>query len=180
VNEVWHKRLQMFAVACILAGTGYAFGRYSAPDRVVTKEHETVRTVTQVDTRAQEEVVALRSQLETLKRSTHRVETVKPDGTRTVTTDTNTERNRDTTSDKTTHAEQQTVAQTETTREVTKTVEVTRERPQWRVGPLVGFDLRTRTPVYGGIVERRILGPVSLGAVGLSNGTLGLSLTLEF
>lgn len=54
-------------------------------------------------------------------------------------------------------------------------------KPDWRVGALVGVQVTSPTsPIYGGIVERRILGPVSAGAWGLSNGTVGVTATLEF
>ena len=58
--------------------------------------------------------------------------------------------------------------------------------PDWRVSAKVGVSLGdlsfSALPplVYGGAVERRIVGPLWGGAWGLSNGTVGISLTFEF
>lgn len=52
--------------------------------------------------------------------------------------------------------------------------------PNWRVGGLVGVDLSGPSPAYGGQVERRIIGPVYVGAWGLSSGQAGLSVGVEF
>jgi hypothetical protein len=159
---------------------GYALGRYVAPNKVVTHEVTRVETVTKVDTQAQERVKELTAQLDTLQRHTHTEKTVKPDGTKTTVTDTTVDRSVDTHKDTTADAEQKQTSQTSTVREVTKTVEVSRARPDWRVGALVGFDINSKAFSYGATVERRILGPLSVGAWGLSNGVGGISLTLEF
>lgn len=57
---------------------------------------------------------------------------------------------------------------------------VTNNKPQWRAGALVGMDFRTNQTTYGALVERRILGPASLGVYGTTNQNVGLSLSLEF
>lgn len=63
--------------------------------------------------------------------------------------------------------------------EKTKTVEAA--KPDWRVGAVVGVNLSDITkPVYGGLVERRIIGPVSVVGMGLSNGTASIGVTMEF
>lgn len=53
-------------------------------------------------------------------------------------------------------------------------------KPQWKVG----VDLTPRNPqlghFYGARVDRRILGPVFVGAFGNTDRTLGLSLGVEF
>lgn len=157
------KRLHLLVGVCTLA-LGYGFGRYVAPDKV----HEVVKE----DTASREQVKALTAQLEAFQKNTHRVEVVTPDGTRRVVTDTRIDRTKDTRSS------------VEAAKTETKTVTVDRlvdkARPSWRAGPMVGFDFRTHAPAYGGMVERRIAGPLSLGVFGLSNGTAGASLTLEF
>lgn len=176
------KRTHLVVGACILAAglVGYAFGRHTAPDKVVEKE--VIRTVTKEDTTAREEVKRLTEQLETVKRQTHKETTmvVNADGSKTIksTVDTKVDRTNDTRTDLDTKTDMHRVATVESVREVTKLVE--RRRPDWRIGPMVGFDVRSRSISYGATVERRILGPVSVGAWGLSNGTAGLVLTLEF
>lgn len=73
------------------------------------------------------------------------------------------------------------------TREATRVVEA--PRPAWRVGMLAGADARNARllppdpgpPVLGGFVERRVVGPLSVGVWGLNAGpTVGVSLSVEF
>ncbi len=54
--------------------------------------------------------------------------------------------------------------------------------PEWNVSGLVGNDFSQGLikPIYGVSVSREILGPVTVGAFGLSNGVLGLSVGLNF
>jgi hypothetical protein len=167
-----NPRIHQAGFAVIILAGGYAAGRFSAPERV-----RTVETFKE-DTESRERVRQLTAELETAKRHTRRevVTVVKPDGTREThaTTDTTVDQSRDT------HVA------TETQRVEVKHVETLHEsvtersRPDWRVGPMVGFDLNRGAFAFGAHVERRILGPLSLGAFGLSNGTAGLSLSMEF
>lgn len=53
-------------------------------------------------------------------------------------------------------------------------------KPQWKVGALGAYDFSTLKPIYGVQVDRRILGPIFVGAFGLNNRTVGLSVSLEF
>jgi hypothetical protein len=69
-----------------------------------------------------------------------------------------------------------------------KVLERTAAKPQWRVGVLAGLDVPSvvrgglaKPPwAVGGVVERRVLGPFSLGLWGLSSGTAGLAATVEW
>lgn len=45
---------------------------------------------------------------------------------------------------------------------------------------MAGLDLRSRDLVYGAAVQRQLLGPVWIGAYGLTNGTVGMSVSLSF
>ena len=54
-------------------------------------------------------------------------------------------------------------------------VEVTTPAPDWRASALVGLEVRGGELVYGAQLERRILGPISVGAWGLSSGAAGVS-----
>lgn len=77
---------------------------------------------------------------------------------------------------------------TETVRYVDKEVEklVVKERPlpDWRISPMLGVQLNggfsTNQLVYGAELQRRIAGPISAGAWGLSSGVAGISVSLEF
>lgn len=57
-------------------------------------------------------------------------------------------------------------------------------RPQWRLGLLGGAKVSLSPPgaslVFGAIAERRLVGPFFVGAWGLSNGSVGASLSVEF
>lgn len=67
-------------------------------------------------------------------------------------------------------------------REVEKLVVTEKSLPDWRVTPMVGVNISNGFGqlVYGGEVQRRILGPVSVGAWGLSSGLVGVSASWEF
>lgn len=52
---------------------------------------------------------------------------------------------------------------------------------KWTVSGLVGIQpLNAKTPAYGAGVDYRVLGPIEVGAWGLSDGTVGLRLGLSF
>ncbi len=52
--------------------------------------------------------------------------------------------------------------------------------PDWRVGGLIGMDLTHGAPVYGLQIERRIIGPLHVGAWGLASGAAGVSVGITF
>lgn len=56
---------------------------------------------------------------------------------------------------------------------------IANKKPDWRVNGLAALN-NDRNVVYGLQVERRILGPISVGAFGLTDTTVGLSVGLEF
>jgi predicted Zn-dependent protease len=58
---------------------------------------------------------------------------------------------------------------------------ITNNKPLWKVSGLGGLNVHSlSTPIYGGEVEHRLVGPISVGVWGLSNSTGGVSLSLEF
>lgn len=131
-------------LALLLLVVGIVIGRYTTPEKVVTKTVTEVKTVTVV------------------QHDTQTVITEKPDGTKTTVI---TDKSVDTT-------------QKDKTQETEKTVE--NYKPQWKVG----VQLAPKNPqyeyFYGVEVERRILGPVFVGAFGNTDRTLGLIVGLEF
>jgi hypothetical protein len=48
------------------------------------------------------------------------------------------------------------------------------------VSGLVGIDLSRQMPVYGVSINKQLIGPITVGAYGLTNGTLGVSFGINF
>jgi hypothetical protein len=167
-----------------LAAVGFTFGRYATPDKVVEIERVKTVTVEKEDIRAKERIAALTAEIETLKLRTHRERTTveRPDGTRetreveTVDVD----RTTDTRETVEVIREVEKVRTVYVDREVLKEKRIESHRPDWRIGAMGVLDVPTLKYGAGAIVERRILGPISLGLWGVSTGQGGLALTLEF
>lgn len=54
---------------------------------------------------------------------------------------------------------------------------------KYNISALAGYDLshpRSLTPLYGVSVTKQVLGPITVGAFGLTNGVLGVSLGVNF
>ncbi len=173
-----HPYLALFLVGALLAASSFAVGRYSAagPDvreveRIVYKD------------RVVEKIVEVKVKQAAEVKIVYREKTTKPDGTtveRTAErTDTKTDEKTDTKTD------------TERTAEGTRDVErvVIAQKPDWRVGALVGADVAfnplAASLLVGVQVERRIAGPFSVGIWALVRPSpfglaAGGSLALEF
>lgn len=95
------------------------------------------------------------------------VEVKKPDGTIQVTT----------TTDTTTIAKVDTSVQTDTQ---FKQDVIPPKTNTLNVSLLVGLDITRQAPVYGGSLTKQLLGPITIGAFGLTNGTVGGSIGLNF
>lgn len=193
-NEVKSKLQKFGPIALLIAllfGGGYATGRFTAPQKVVTQ----IKTVTQTQdkivyqTQTQIQVVHDVDVQHDIQIKTVTVEA--KDGTKTTTT-TEADHSKSEAQVKaaeteaTQKAETKTVYQTQT---ITKTVE--REKPQWSLALQPGFSLGTSQynllsaiPVprlmANVVVERRILGPVFVGVWASTKLDGGLSLRLEF
>lgn len=48
------------------------------------------------------------------------------------------------------------------------------------VSILVGLDVSRQTPVYGASITKQVLGPITVGAFGLTNGSVGGSIGISF
>ncbi len=140
-----------------LFGVAFAAGRYSSP----TPDVKEVERIVYRD-KVVEKIVTVTVESEAKRVVIYRERTTKPDGTITereaehVATDTKVKTDLSSVRD----------AETDLRRDTSKTV--TASRPQWRVGALIGADLGfaplSATLVVGGQVERRIIGPFSVGA----------------
>lgn len=170
------------AVASVVGG--YALGRHSAPDRVELRERVVYqdRIVTKVE--VQRETVASTQADEAKDVRTVYVTKWLPGGAveQTATTE-----DKSRTEEKTAQsaAEHETKAEERIVyrdRETSKVVE--RGRPAWSVALLPGIDVRNLFERAGwqmGIsAERRLFGPVLVGAWGNTAGAGGLSLRVEF
>jgi hypothetical protein len=137
----------------------FAVGRWAAPEKV----------------RIETKVVEVEKKVEDTKKDvvkhkeTHTVK--KPDGTEETTT------TEDTTTKSDKHDTDSTTTETDTTKEVT------RGSSKVTVLALAGLPVSFNTavvPIYGVSVSKPILGPITIGAWGLSNSTAGFSIGLTF
>lgn len=199
------KKWVLYSVVALLAlAAAFSAGRFLSPEKVVEKVVEVERVVEVVKESELEAVVeelveevrTLKSQLTDVKKSIHRetrtvqhpsgmVETVKVE-------DINVSKVVKEQEIKYVDREVKTVEIRYVDRVVEKEVEKVVEkkklvtsRPDWRVSPMVGFNSTGEGWVkgnltYGGMVERRIIGGVSVGAWGLTSGQVGIGLSLEF
>lgn len=82
----------------------------------------------------------------------------------------------------TTITEDDTIREKETKRVVDQLYEsVTQQtRKTLNISGLAGLDTLDKRLVYGASINKEVLGPVTLGAYGLTNGVLGLSIGINF
>lgn len=154
----------------IVIVTAFAFGRFSAPEKVKTETKIVTQTATQ-DDKATQVKLDQDQHLQIIK-----TETKKPDGT--VVTVTQTQRDTDTKRD--TNQTDKTQSTTSTTETQTKEVEYGKSKIT--ISALIGLDVTNLTggPVYGASASRPFLGPICLGVWGFTNKTGGVSLGLQF
>lgn len=160
-----------FAVGVLSAALcAFAAGRYTREPAQVTEEwreasKEAAKTITYYRTTKAEHVTIYREKV------------TKPDGTVTERTAEHTDTNTQTDAGGVAEVRREVAVDTKRT---------TTARPDWRIGVLAGGTLSSPLlplagPLtVGAIVERRIVGPVSLGLWGLSSGQAGVALTVEF
>lgn len=163
-------------VVPLLLVAAFLGGRLAAPTRVETREVEVERVVEVVRT------VQAAAEVRYVDRVQRVVVTreVRPDGSSSERTETDT-REQGASAQASQTATQ---ASREALREVTKE-RVVEVRPSLRVSALAGVDLGsvwagTPRAELGAVVEYRLVGPLSVGAWGLSSRRGGVSLSLEF
>lgn len=157
------KTKLIIAVVALLAA--YAFGRFSAPTKVITEtkivEVEKKTDKTKSDTKKE------------VHRTTTTTETIKPDGTKTVTTVVKEDSNSD--SKKNSSSTDNTTKSSDTIKEVI------RDTSKVTVSALAGVNITSLSiPVYGASLTKPILGPIAIGIWGLTNSVGGVSLGLTF
>jgi hypothetical protein len=189
----YRKQIAIGLGALALCALSFSLGRFGVAERVEVKEVEKIVEV-EVETVVEvEKIVEKKVYIGADKTKIRRTEVTKPDGTIVKTEDINVDTTTHESTDKETVKTE--VVERVVEKAVDRVVEVVKEKPvpDWRVGPLVGvnaselpglldgnhFDPLTHMS-FGAIVERRILGSLSLGAWATSSGQAGLALTLEF
>jgi hypothetical protein len=156
----------------------------AAPVRVELHETEHVEQREQESERKVEHQVADEKKVE--RRTVERTRIAHPDGTtvehQVETFNADTERHQETARVEVREIERVVYRD----REIEKKVELVPRN--WRAGALVGLDVSRASLVppspgplvFGAHVERRIAGPVWVGAWGVTSGAVGLSLAVEF
>jgi hypothetical protein len=165
-----------------LLGLGLGWNRAPVKTEVVTqvKEVEVIKEVEVVKEVIKVEQVRVAEKAKKVRRTEKTV--TKADGTTEVT------KTEDISSD--THVSENTQSEgkkdttkaTDTSRTTdTKTKTVTSSQANWIVSGIIGRkDLLQPAPQFGAQVQRRLAGPLWVGAYGLTGGNVGLSMGVEF
>ncbi len=157
------RRTKIIIVVIALA-TSFAVGRYTVSEKVRI-ETKIVEVEKKTDNKKRDEVKKKNTK-------TTVTETDKPDGTKTITTET-TDTGVDTSTD--------TEVATDSTNKASDTIkEVTKGESKVTLSALGGIDFTNGHYVFGASVTRPILGPLTLGIWGLTDMTAGISLGLQF
>jgi hypothetical protein len=130
---------------------GLSLGMFGRPTKVITKT-ETVYKDRIVEKVIEHQVIVTK-------------EIKKPDGTDEIDTVTKTDDQDDKKSDLT--------GNSNTSKEVDYGSGI-------QIGGMAGTNLSNGQQVYGGYANKRLIGPITVGGFGLSNGTAGLTLGVEF
>lgn len=148
--------------AVLIVTVAFAFGRYSAPEKV--------KEVTKVEEHKSEEKD--KDKVVHRHKKTKTVTIQNPDGSKTTTTTTDDDFNKDTNS--------KTVVKDDKKSEIDK--EVTYSKSKLTLSALAAENIHaiSASPIYGGMVSKEVLGPITVGGFGLQNGIVGLSLGLTF
>lgn len=170
MSSLSNKTLGLVSVG--IFAFGLLLGRYSVPEQV-KKESQTV-TQTQSNQAQKAQTDSDRD----LHKQIVQTEVIKPDGTKVIVTKTSEEAHSDR------KAKVDTVTAESAHSESKQTSEVTRGSSKVTVSFMAGpsFSLTNGLGplVYGGSITKPVLGPITVGVWGLSNGTGGVSLGFTF
>lgn len=146
--------IKYFVVILLASLFVFTLGRYSAQNPEVKTTVDTTKDVKK----------DLNENIQTHEVS---ISEKDPDGTTKTTT----------TKDTTTVKKVDTI--TDTTTKITQDV-IPPKTNTVSVSILAGYDITRQGPVYGASLTKQVLGPITIGAFGLSNGTVGGSIGLQF
>lgn len=139
-------------IAMLALAASFAFGRYTVNSTTKTTEDTKVDTTIDSDKNKHKETTTVTIELPSGEKRT----------TTTTTEDSNTIK----------HSAQ------EVTQHIDQTI--TKGDSYLNVSALAGLDVSKMRPVYGASVSKEMLGPITLGAFGMTNGLIGLSIGLNF
>lgn len=142
----------------------FASGRYTIPEKVVTK------TVT-VEVEKKSDDMDVDTKNDTHNQVTT-ITDVKPDGEKITTTTT--------THDISSDVNKDDKKITDNNKSDENMKETTHASDKITLSAIGGLDLRTFQPIYGASLTKPVLGPLTLGLFGLSNGSCGLSVGVTF
>lgn len=170
------KTSHKILLAIVVVAGAFALGKYTTSPKTVveTKIEYEEKIVTQIEEKIVEKVVEV---------EVERIRTVieKPDGTKITV-----EHDKSKTKEEEKKSEVVVAVEEEIKEEIDHSFRKTEPqiRPQWHISASVGVDMQnllTSSPVvYGAQVERRIVGPVFLGARADSNGVVSAVIGVEF
>lgn len=159
---------QKVIISIVLLAGAFAAGRFSLPAKIVEKEH-----IVYQDRIVESKSVATDTTKNDNKVYT-RTTTETPDGTKTTTVKIT---NNDQIDSKTTSKSNETnTIASDTTKE--KTIEYSKDSLLISAAAKTNFTNPSLS--YGGIVNKRVLGPIYLGAFGFSDASFGMSVGLSF
>ena len=148
-------------IGCVLILLAFAFGRFTAPEKVVTETK-----IVEVEKKTEDK----KTDKQKHKKIT-RTTVIKPDGTQIIT-----EVITDDVESKT-----ETTKTEESSKSSGTLKEVTKDKQKITVAALGGINYSgAPVPVYGGIISKPILGPIAVGVWGLTDKTFGASLGVSF
>lgn len=164
---------QKIIIGVVVVATAFAAGRFSAPEKIKIEKQ-----VVTVEKKVDDDKINTKTNTD---RDHHKdttvVEILKPDGTKETTTHTidddkvasKINQNID---DKSVNTSEQIVKETK---------EVTKSSSPVTISALGGIPLSftSITPVWGASVSKPIIGPITIGAWGLSSREVGMSIGLE-
>lgn len=163
-----------YIIGILLLAGAFALGRYMTPEKIKIE----TKTVYQEKTDKSKEEELNKNVNKDKNTVTTKTELTKPDGTKIVKTVTKEAETTSKTTNKTTLTKEQ--SEKMLTEETEELVEMGRNRVT--ISALGGVDFKNLTdkPVLGCHVSKPILGPITIGAWGLSSAVGGMSLGLQF
>lgn len=160
---------KLAAILLLVATVSAAFGRYSAPSKVVEKEKIVYQD------RIVEKKVYIHTKVKKNNKVTIRLVTIRPDGTKTIETKIF-DRNEIDIVQKGENVKTDDITQTTDKEHITEY-----KQPDWLISAAYKIDTQNLTSGYawGLTMNRRFLGPIFGGAFGFTDRTFGLSLGLS-